>query len=258
MALVTKTLTEFFAKTDSAGKKLVSAYAKATKKLAIFSSRKSFLIECKINYVYPQFINQAVEKLNKLYSTSLNDQKVHRFVENVKHRHLMLSLESTYKTIKHLKKERNHLERKLKKHLGRDLFLELRNFHEEKRLVEQKYCNLYSQTEDVKSDGDWFLNISNTDIPEEVSQFLGFGPKFCLNYDKIPVYQIIADCEDVITAIPNERERDLLRSQLVSIITNHISTHQQTKNGVDAKLLQMEKKTNNFFKNEPRINYFKV
>lgn len=96
--------------------------------------------------------------------------------------------------------------------------------------------------------------MTNTTIPDDVKMILSLGPKFAVTQRKndIPVRNLIADVENVITAIENKDIHNQLRSKTAKIISNHIFRSKP----LTRKQLVLYKAytdTRNFLKTNPNI-----
>ena len=95
--------------------------------------------------------------------------------------------------------------------------------------IKQKTCNskfnkLHKQKKEKRGitfNEDWFINLTNIEIAEEIKWLLSMGKKFAIPIDKTnfsPIHTI-AEIEQGIQAIENEREKDISRSKLATNIS---------------------------------------
>lgn len=93
----------------------------------------------------------------------------------------------------------------------------------------------------------WFVNLTDTDIPQDVSWLLSLGPKFAvpIKQNKFPLLKIIADVENVLTMETDEHEKDVKRSK-VSHLLNKRKFSNTIKCPVDVEITKIYNKTKNF------------
>ena len=86
--------------------------------------------------------------------------------------------------------------------------------------LEKLKCDNFSL---LKTQDKWFKNLTNIDIPSDVISFLSLGPKFslCPSTAEIKYSYILADLERIISFIPDESQKDCLRSQYTNILNTY-------------------------------------
>ncbi|XP_077273242.1 uncharacterized protein LOC143903487 [Temnothorax americanus] len=100
----------------------------------------------------------------------------------------------------------------------------------------------------------WFVNLSNMDIPQDVTKLLQFGNNFCLPNSlnkKKTIHEFIKDIEGN-TKRNNINNLPRVRNAVIPQLHNYLYS-KPTTNNVNTKLLTMYKITQRFCKNNPDI-----
>lgn len=124
---------------------------------------------------------------------------------------------------------------------------------------DNKFMKLsFDLLEKFKLNQKWFVNLTNISPPQEVCKILQLGPKFCLptTNKKIPVNEIISSVEHVLEKLPFT-ERNHIRTPLCNILYN-ISTKPDNFSNVDRVILEYQKKTFQFKRDNPDILILKA
>jgi hypothetical protein len=84
------------------------------------------------------------------------------------------------------------------------------------------------------------FNFSNVQLPKETEYMLSLGPNFALNppNNRTPYYDLIAECESIISNIQTEN-REEARGDFVNMLTNHLNNSHKTKPDKQSQLLQL-------------------
>lgn len=87
----------------------------------------------------------------------------------------------------------------------------------------------------------WFKNLTDIDIPLEVKWLLSLGNKFALpiNLDKLPLFKLIADVEDCLRRIADEKERDTVRARITHILSTVKHNNNVAQNPLDRVILNI-------------------
>lgn len=120
----------------------------------------------------------------------------------------------------------------------------------------KKLNRLKSETVSMKPFNDnskWFINLTNTEFPKEISDFLSLGPKFGLESGTkdVPISVLLSQVEDIIQALP-PNEQDVSRSRAANMITNsYLSVASQMSR--ISPFNTIYNKTQTFLKSNPDI-----
>ncbi|XP_075162978.1 uncharacterized protein LOC142235598 [Haematobia irritans] len=115
-------------------------------------------------------------------------------------------------------------ERKLTKNARMDI--KTRHKKKFKTLEEQQKREL-----DIKNNETWFVNLSNTQIPNDITWLLSHGKKFALPHTRetFPMLKYIADGEECIKTISDKEDQELARNKFTTMIENHTNKQQLTE-----------------------------
>ncbi|KAL5274106.1 hypothetical protein ACFFRR_000700 [Megaselia abdita] len=201
---------------NRATKSKVSSYFHMTAKIAKHLSHRTFLLRCKSNSIIPSFImfcTKNIENLNTVKSISKSYVNMLNYLQK---KLLNLEIKKTTLTLNLLRRQRTASERDLRLLLNENDLLNLissqdvvmKNILRKQNYVKVKKYDEFSNRQDniVSFDPKCIRNTTNVLIPEEVNTILSFGPKFNLpvNNNNLPIYQLMADVEDIINEIPEE------------------------------------------------------
>ncbi|XP_036348032.1 uncharacterized protein LOC118757427 [Rhagoletis pomonella] len=203
-------------------------YSKQKQKLAKQITQLKFLLECRRYELTPNYLTNATKNIN-INTTS---QKIKAKVEKTKRMFLkkILNLEIT-QTNMNIKATRDHInyaERKLVRILNETEFnstISHQNFLSQ-RITKERESIQTAKLERLKHkqlqflgicvNSEWFINKTNIDFPEEVKWLLSLGRKFALPTTKTTLdpIKMIAEMEQIIQQIEDERDKEIERSKL--------------------------------------------
>ncbi|KAL3281980.1 hypothetical protein HHI36_005183 [Cryptolaemus montrouzieri] len=98
----------------------------------------------------------------------------------------------------------------------------------------------------------WFRNLTNIEIPKDISNFLSLGPNFgikCTNKKVNSINKLLTDVENIIDEISLEH-MDGLKAETTNIITNYINNPNNEKRSI---LESRYKKTELFLESHPGL-----
>ncbi|XP_075155167.1 uncharacterized protein LOC142228579 [Haematobia irritans] len=100
---------------------------------------------------------------------------------------------------------------------------------------------------------DWFVNKTNTNIPDNIKWLLSHGKKFGLPNVKenFPLLKYIADGEECIKTIGEKDDQEIARNKLTSMLENHMNKQQLNARG--KYTVNAMKHTKNFLKQNKNI-----
>jgi len=243
--------------------KLFKTYMKMEKTIATITSKRNFLTLCRRNNVFPRFITDMSSNYNTLFNECPCPSKVYFFIEKIKRGHLNLSIRNVYKSINVLKKNKYKQRCIILSSFPHELartFLEKQKEYSKKRLLylsrklEQKYDVLVDRPQN-RNDNEWFVNLTNYNFPDDVSNLLGMGPKFNLGFSKteIPIPKILSEVESIVEPIKSENNKNKLRAKAVNIITNHKFHHDSNRTMIERKISETKTSTKTFLETHKDI-----
>lgn len=134
--------------------------------------------------------------------------------------------------------------------ISKKTFRDIKEKHKKKfkALQEQQKQEL-----EIQHNKHWFVNLTDTEIPDEVNWLLSHGKKFALPHTKeeFPLLKYIADGEDCIKTIGNKENQEIARNNFTSMIENHMNKHQLSER--EKYYLRTVKQTRKFMEENKSI-----
>ncbi|XP_067614295.1 uncharacterized protein [Eurosta solidaginis] len=251
-------------------KAVINKFQNISKKLVKAKSNLKYLLKCRKSKLIPSFIKNST-RCKQLF---LFDSDTHPDIYKALDRHThyyhpkILNL-----IIKHkhniLKRQQQQIEEKtiqLKNQLNKEDLLEFTKREENisnnlktilKRRQEEKYEKLRNARNNnfVNNNKreDWFVNKTNVEFPPDVKALLAKGPKFALPVEnsKFPLFQYIADGEDLIQTLENKEKQEEARTKFSLLIKDHTATNRKTT--LDCAIIDTVKQTRKFLKENDHI-----
>nr|CAH7767041.1 unnamed protein product [Callosobruchus chinensis] len=233
------------------------------KKLAKEINRRSFLLSCRRNDILPSHITNQLKSLTLLHLQRAEDRSW-KPLERLGDKLLTIEINSSHKTISKLKATLISLKDSIISHTSLNIFRNLesaqlrhynRIFHDTKRTNIRKFNKLKDDTLKVllNTQPNWIKNISNVDIPDDISKFLALGPKFLvepiLNKD-LPMKSLLGDVDCITSRISDPHQQNLYVTRATNIITNFFHNSRNKKHTFFHNLLN---KTRRFLMDHPEI-----
>ncbi|XP_044764379.1 uncharacterized protein LOC123320947 [Coccinella septempunctata] len=245
----------------------MKAWADVNRRLATKLNRRIFLLRCRQSGVIPRHISDSVKNLNYtlqnggyVSSTKLID----RFVRETCGKMLSMEIKMTCSDILKYEKDIAMLRSSLVSRLPYDIFRDY------SRTINRSFNTLFKKVKSVnmikfeklcraqlrdnvlfQDNSNWFRNLSDIEIPRDVSDFLSLGPDFSVGYinKRSLIKNVLMDVENILSEVPQE-QRDITRAQTTNIITNF----NHRSDGVKQTHLQrLFRKTQKFLKNNPEL-----
>lgn len=232
-------------------------------KLASAYNRRIFLLECKRQGIVPKHISSNINSIMGLFEISSSrkfNRKLDELNKNIRLKIIRLEIDYINYKIQFLEKSKRHIMNQLTSELPRIILDEFKRrqkvgfnkkFHKIRQSNLAKVERLHNTNLNrLVTHEKWFKNLSRVDIPNNVKTLLSLGSKFSLQISTkdIPVNKLIADVEDILQKTQNTN-RDLLRSKIASIITNHIHNNKGAKTYTD----RIYNETRSFLKNNENL-----
>lgn len=229
-----------------------------------------YLVRCRKEGVIPNFIKYSTkniynifnagesipEKLNKNLDTCINN--FHNKILNllIKQKH-----EIRKQNTKNAKTTKAQIDSQLTKDdatmlYKSELILEKKQKYEITRRHIKKFNILKEEQKrelDIKENKNWFVNLTNTEIPEKVSWLLSHGKKFAIPQTKqhFPLLTYIADGEECIKTLKEKEAQELARNKFANMIENHVNNYKLTYR--DKYTLNAEKQCRQFLEDNKNI-----
>lgn len=250
---------------------LLKHFSRLNIELAKQKNRRIFLLRCRHSELTPTFLNFKTEHLN--FKCKYLGGEFERSLQRFKSHTINLTISDTCKNIRNVERKLTVLKNNIQNSISHNLFayfMDSQGFKYERIFNDIKHKNIrkvnnlvqktfHNSTSDNSRDGNNFVdNISNTQLPNYVTEILSLGPKFSLplqNDVNIPIHNIIASVEDAIREQPLEVANDI-RTKVTTTITNHKNKMKSTGNKINKNKRQLLincKKTKIFLKNNPQL-----
>lgn len=200
----------------------------------------TFLIRCRNHGVIPNFIKNALKNIYKLFKNSyrLDIHKTLRgHIDIFQNKILSLIIKQKHLELKNNNKEILTIEKHLNNHLTEEekncitlneqnitsnIQNKIKNTQKEKfdKLKKQQMIDL-----NIKHNEKWFVNKTETQIPQDVKWLLSLGDKFGLPTKKsqFPLFKLIADGDDVIQTWKDKEKQEVMRTKFTTMIDSHIN-----------------------------------
>ncbi|XP_073821583.1 uncharacterized protein [Musca autumnalis] len=226
--------------------RITKQYSKCNKSMASLKTSTSFLIKCKKVGIIPHFISNSTSNIYNIFKInkeippnikSILDKHVYHFHNKI----LNLLIQQKHNTTHKTRVRREKLQAQITELLQEeDIYL----FMESERKLQESYTNTYKSTQikklkslqqhntEIKMDNrnGWFVNKTNTEFPNDIEWLLALGPKYATatTTKTFPLFDVIAEGEDCIKTIDDKEQQEIARTQLVSIIDEHMKNKTTT------------------------------
>ncbi|XP_075156500.1 uncharacterized protein LOC142229805 [Haematobia irritans] len=217
---------------------LLKSYCRETKKLAKQNERLKFLLQCRKIGITPTHILNSTKISSKLFKTAQITQEFHKIEYKFHSKLLNLEIKETNSIIKTIKIGITNKKQQLRATLNDK---EYDDFIKNQNNRYKHIISLSHQTHSTKIQGlkkkkldeynlkinpTWFINNTNITFSDESKWLLSLGPKFAIpiNGSKFSTINLIADLEQWVQTLTDDREKDLARTK----IANRILTHKRT------------------------------
>lgn len=225
----------------------------------------TFLIKCRNTGITPKFINNSTKnifnifKSNEVTSSKINSS-LNNIMQNFHFKILKLLIKQKHEIKKFNENQLKEIEYKINKHLNTE---EQEAFwNSENTIAQAKNSNIKSRHKrkfdnlreeqrrelNITHNEKWFVNKTNTNIPNDVQWLLSLGQKHAIPTEKqnFPLFKYIADGEDCIQTLENKEDQEVARTKLTSMLENHINKHSLDKR--DKYVLNTVGQTRSFLK----------
>lgn len=243
----------------------MKALVRLNDRLASTLNHRVFLLRCRKEEIFPPHLDHYFRqitstcKFNKKY-----DQDFSNATTRCKKAILNIEIKNCIDNISNINKDILYNLEKLSAVVPEDVIVKfkedtLKHFnasHSQKKNSQvKKFNTILNQKNYTNPIGnmDWFINLTDKDIPKEIKQFLSLGPQFSVPVDSrdFPVDQFICDVELYITKNIKEDKREEVRGKCVNMITNQL--HKHTTKHRPSEITKLYHKTKKFLRTQPDI-----
>ncbi|XP_067616604.1 uncharacterized protein [Eurosta solidaginis] len=241
-----------------------------SKKLVKVKSSLKFLMKCRKSKIIPKFISNST-KCKQLF---VSDSDKNTDIEKLVHRHtqfylmkiLSLLIKQKHNILQRLNQRIDHVTQKLREELGEKEFIELMERESNvankttttlKKRQELKFNKMRAKRNEIftnnKKHEEWFINKTKLEFPQDIKALLAKGPKFGLPVDNksFPLFQYIADGEDLLQTIKNKDQQEEARTKLSLMIKSHTTTNKTS--AIDSAIADTVEQTKKFLKQNSNI-----
>ena len=241
---------------------LLKTMAKIYIKQASMQNRRVFLLECRRQKLLPNHITHGTSNINSMlsYTHGQLGRRIQNFNCRLGNDILNLEIRVTFCELTSLKKQLLSITDQLSNLLPQYILNEYiarqqtrSNYLSNK--IKRKNLNKLNllqskMSNNIKTKDSWFKNLTDIDIPQDITSLLALGPKFSLNppANEIKISHLLADLENIINNIDNS-QKDSYRAQYTNIITNFMHKNHNDKPFLNS----LFKKAKLFFKDHPDL-----
>lgn len=115
-------------------------------------------------------------------------------------------------------------------------------------------------THNLKPVHGWFINLTDTIVPENVRSLLAMRPKFSFKYtrNEFSPFNVISDVENLAKSIPSEELKPIFRGKASTTLSNHIHKLDSAATPEDKHIPKLFKETKKFMKENKSIVVLKA
>lgn len=220
-------------------------------KAANLVNRRIFLHQCKNHGIPPSHVTNSVKNLYNLFGEGnqplekkildFNHRLIFRIVNiEISHVNFLISQNSKF-----VDKIKSQLQSTIPRHIfiefERRLKIRFNTVFNRVKLTNLNKLNALKQNyiNKFRIQDKWFVNLSTTNVPEDIKVTLALGPKFSFKTTTKDIHmgKLVADIENILSKVDKER-RDFYRAKITSIITGFIHKNRETKNLTDKPFSQ--------------------
>lgn len=206
-------------------------FMKHNKLVVRLKCKRNYLTKLRRNKIFPKFITDNCRRFHHLYNES-SMHTVSNFIDGIKMKYLNICINGTFRSLKYAERKLFKIKCDIFKLIPENIATEYfarQKINSNKLKAEitcrhdHKYTTLMNRCT-LKGHNNWFMNLTDINIPDSSKMVLGLGPKFNLPYDNknLPIKNIISEVENIIREIPEEHteEKDEIRRQISTSISS--------------------------------------
>lgn len=230
------------------------------------TARKIFLCDCRRNGIFPTHVTNALTNVYGLFNINVSHANyVDRVMLKFKRMALNAEIKVTHWDLSTVGKEMSSIGVQIRSSNCDllDQFIENQERFFLKKIISlgkrhlKKFNSIQASLSGIiPYDEHWIVNLTDVQVPENVSHLLSLGQKFALPYrtkKDIPMARLLAETEDMVQAMEcTNDDKNAVRSR----ITNHIMNYtykREPKNPLEKWLASSTKALREFLKNHDDI-----
>lgn len=207
---------------------LLKHFSNQQKTLTKQKQRLNFLLSCKNSGIIPNHLQNTI-------ITQISLQKdLERTIENFLTKIINIQIRETHLIIKETRTNIHFTEIKIKETLSKKEFIDFKerqlktykkmaeNINTAQTLKLEKLKQKKFENIKISYNEDWFVNTTTIEFPEETKWLVSLGEKFSLpiNGKNFSAIHVVADIEQSIRRIEDDREKEVARSKIANRISN--------------------------------------
>lgn len=243
---------------------LLKTWASNNRKIASLTNRRVFLLRCRKEEITPQHIEGNINNIKYIltYNNNQENETINRTLQHLRRQLISIEISTTITNLRHLENVRNEIKQKIVKNLPFHIY---HNFFIKQNIAynkiydtiklnnKNKFENLYQKYQlkyKIPTNNKWLINLSNTNLPENVTQILALGPKYVLPPQKqnIHIGNIISSFEQALQNVTHQSP-NFYRNKFTNILTNYINS----KTPQNQHIINKYKQTKTFLKNNKHL-----
>lgn len=252
-------------KYDTTTCRTMKDYCNETKRRTQQHERLKFLLTCRDYGIIPNHTRHTTNKVTQIFQCNKTLRKLDRILDKFHGKLLDLEISQTNVNITVINRKLHQIESYLQSNLTAEdysSFIRKQNIRTKamttniKKIQHKKIDTLKEKSLTkfgLNLNEHWFENRTEIEFPKECKWMLSLGKKFALPVNKrnFSPLHVIADVEQCIQNIDDEKEKEFCRTKIANRITNF---KRNTKNTAKDKFITtIYKKTKKFLKNHSNI-----
>lgn len=237
-------------------------YSRGRLKIATLINRRNFLLRCRRHGLVPRHISDRLCNLRYIFNfhDHRTGQQALDFHSRLEHKILNLEISVTIKNLNSLSSQLVNLVTDINRLIPADIWQDFRVRQD--RIYNSAFINIRSdlsrkfdtlkarQQLKIPTQERWFKNISNEQIPDDISNFLALGPKFSIkpNVRDISIPKILAEVESVTTHEPHNHGK-IIAAKVTNILTNFLQKPDRTPSQLEVTY----QNTGKFLRQHPEV-----
>ena len=222
-----------------------------------------FLLQCRKSGIMPKFIQNSTKNVMNIFTENNKTapkifKKVDKNIQYLQNKILNILIQHKHNILKQNKIKLTNIRKTITKLIKEEDAALL--FDSEDKINEgletrikttqvKKFAKLkIKQREElnINNNNNWFVNMTDANIPIEAQWLFSLGPKYALPTTKreFPLFNCIADGELCIQTIEDKEQQEIARTKLTTLIERHYNT--MNTNGRDKAILDTVEQTKHF------------
>ena len=233
---------------------ILKTYSNLERKTTSLIVRRNFLVDCRRENLTPSHISYAFHSLtNHLNINSPYRNQIGKMMDEFKSRVLSLEIKVTCWQLRTMEMHKRTNKQEITaacNQATQSTFFHTQNIRRDKLKSRCKQTTMrklrklqqrQAQSSHLSDNTNWVENLSDVQIPIEVQRAISYGSKFSLDpkIGEIPIFRIIADCEDLIRDVDPPIADDA-RQEMINVLTNYLNKSKYKKLCPAQKRLRMD------------------